>query len=121
MVYEIYEGVKVQLNKVTPKAIKVLKKIGVFNSDKEKAINEIEEIYLNKDTMLDFIQAVYKVTDEQIEKVKADIDNVSIEDVLRGYWDFFDKLNPPLERWIPLLKNLLSSNPSAKEELSKLD
>jgi len=84
--------------------VKCLKSLGLFNS-KDKAVNEVEEIYLNPESLVNLIEAVYDVTPEELEKIRSDIDNVSIEDVLIGYWDFFDKLNPPVEKWIQLLKN----------------
>lgn len=116
LLYDIHPAVSVPLKRVTVGGLAVLERIGVFN-DKDNALNEVKELYLKPKELFDFVKAVFVLTEEQrgiIEKELLGAENIEeidiiVEEIVRGYWDFFDKLQPSNERLLKLLKPLMDS------------
>ena len=86
--YQIVEGTKSTLNKVTPKALKALKEMGLFASH-ESATNALEKIMqmlINVDELKKFVDIVFKH-----EEIK-DYETIDLSEIMDGYNDFFGQL-----------------------------
>lgn len=130
--YEIYEGIKVELNRTTPASVKAYQKAlqdqgvesvgNVANFVKEELLaktkdGEIAEegireivskalrnngiasfdIFYNQEFIFKWLPVIFKITGEQIEKVKINFDEkFSVDEFSKGYTDFFVRLRNPL-------------------------
>lgn len=126
--YEIYEDVKVQLRRVTPKSVKMYQaqliaegsksqesimevvnrelpkqmQEGTITPDGIKAIvataiqNQVAaslDIFCNRDFVDNWLNIVFDITHEQIEKTKEDFENkFCMDEFIRGHSDFFARL-----------------------------
>lgn len=114
--YEILPTVKVPTRRVTVGSLRALNKLGMFE---EKFMNEVKELYLKPDELHDFILAVYDLNDKQKEELKKEVlenrcDNIILEELVKGYFDFFDKLQPNNNRLQELLKTSLDMTSKIK-------
>lgn len=109
--YDLLPTVKVGLRPVTVGSMRVLNKFGMFE---EKFINEVKELYLKPHELHEFILAVFDLNDEQKAELKKEAednncDNINLEEMIRGYFDFFDKLQPNNNRLQELLKSSMDT------------
>jgi hypothetical protein len=72
--------------------------------DRNPSINEIE-IYMNEKKLLSLIEAIYELTEEQKEKLK-DWENIDVEKVIDGAFEYMGKLVPSSLRSASGLMNL---------------
>ncbi len=67
------------------------------------------EIYLNPEKLIKLIDAVFLVTSEELEELKKNADELDIEVVVNGAFDFLKKCQPSSLRSDELLQTLMSS------------
>lgn len=129
--------------KVTVSSVKNLDKLGLLNTgnsltkeeqdlilealqtlDRGKAAKGIEillrkpvvnemDIYMNNDKLFLLVCSVFELTESDKVKIKEKIEELDLQIVLQGLYDFFFLLKPNtnlLENYINLLSNILMKN-----------
>jgi len=94
MDYEILEGIKPKLNKVTPKAIKFYKERGLLDP-KNFSSEGVLEILVTKEIVVQWLDVLFKLTPEELEKCAEKFEELDYEQVFRAHNDFFGKLWKP--------------------------
>lgn len=107
MEYNINSGVKVKLNKVTPRNLKYLKNLGFWDTDKtaEKFTGDLFRLYIDedkRDELKDLLKTIFIINDNELEKL--DFEELDLAEVMRGFFDFFAQLTKPLLKSIGLEK-----------------
>ena len=117
--FTIFEGLNLNLGSVTPRSLKILDEIGLGLTDPSSMKDTSEvgddlpveqqrlvtEVYLNSAKLKKLLIAIFRITEEQWSTINDNIEDIKLDAVMDGYWDFFGKLNPPLDKWTSLLNN----------------
>ena len=136
--YELGEK-KFSLRNVCGKNLKVLKELGLLNVGNAFSQDELDqikdalesgedgqaykvlellkrnpkidemEIYLNPEKLLKLIDAIFLVTPEELEGLKLIADELNVEVVINGAFDFLKKCQPSSLKSEELLMTLMSS------------
>ena len=86
--YKITENLEVGLNKVTPKALMVLKELGLYDVsvDNEEILKIILEIFIDKEKLDKLLRAIFLGID------KYDFEELDVTEIFAGYQGFLFKL-----------------------------
>lgn len=92
--YPLTDEVSAELNKVTPKALKFFKTIGLFGNEEKKDSDLviILNLFTDDEKMKEFVNLVFLL--------KQDIkyDEIDLSVLYEGYMDFFVQLIPSLPK-----------------------
>lgn len=108
--YKPLSDIEVELNKVTLRAVQFYKKHNFFVENIEHN-GEFYDFITTPEMIIEWVQILFKLKEDQIEKVKSNILDVNFEEVFEAHTDFFIKLNPPLKKAIASVENLSSLIP----------
>lgn len=113
MEYQIQEGLKVRLNKVTPSNLKYLRDLGFWDTEKtaEKFTGDLFKLFIDEDKreeLKQLLNTIFVIREDLQEKI--DYENLDLAEIIRGFFDFFGQLTKPLLKSIGLEKILPNSS-----------
>lgn len=110
MSYKLTDKIDVRLRKITPKLLKEARELGLWDKtiNTMDAFEKISDYILNEEGARKVINLLFEINDKDLEQlVYEDLD---IEELIRGYWDFFYKLPTVLTKSEYFSKILKSSD-----------